>query len=276
VFETESGHLQEFDDTEGNRRYHRYHPSGTYEEIYDDGTRQIKVVGDDYEIVIGKKNIYVKGDWNVTVEGTKRELIKGNYHLQVEGETTFDLQQSFHKKIGMTEASEIGRDLAVNIGGNHIQTVSKGDQILNVTCGQKIETVQRDYTLMVNEDFAMTTMGNTQIFSTGDYKLMNLGAHYVTSKGNMTIETPANQNITVQGNVTETITGTKTETAAAGNITYTSGAFNNGSGSVTTTTVNATTVNSTDGNYSNDLTVDSQNVNDRIQYIEDNCCDGGS
>jgi hypothetical protein len=231
VYETESGHLQEFDDTEGNRRYHRYHPAGTYEEIYDDGTRQVKIVGDDYEIVIGKKNIYVKGDWNVTVEGTKRELIKGNYHLQVEGETTFDLQQSFHKKIGMTEASEIGRDLAVNIGGNHIQTVTKGDQILNVTCGQKIETIQRDYTLMVNEDFAMTTMGNTQIFSTGDYKLMNLGAHYVTSKGTMTIETPANQNITVQGNVSETIsgnqttavTGTKTETAATGNVTYTAG-----------------------------------------------------
>ena len=33
VFETESGHVQEFDDTPGQERIHTYHRSGTFHEV---------------------------------------------------------------------------------------------------------------------------------------------------------------------------------------------------------------------------------------------------
>lgn len=207
VFETEGGHLQEFDDTEGAERYHRYHPRGGYEEILNDGRRTIKVIGDDHEIVLKGKNMYIKGDWNVTVEGTKRELIKGDYHLEVVGEMSMDFKKSHQTKVGHNQETEILQNRAISIGQNDYKSVIKGDQIYNVVTGEKVESIKRDYTLNVNEDYALTTFGNTQIFATGDYKLTNLGINVVTSKGNMTKQTKGSVTETVQGSQTTTITG---------------------------------------------------------------------
>jgi len=215
VYETENGHLIEVDDTEGSERYHRYHPSGTYEEVVVDGTKTVKVIGDNYELLLRDNNVYISGDYNVTVEGDKRELIKGNYHLEVEGDVSFDCKKSWQRKVNFNLETEIGKTRATNIGQNDFLTLIKGDSVEQVATGEKVLVVQKDYTLTVNEDFALTTFGNTQFFATGDYKLTNLGVHYVTSKGNMTIQTAANQTVTV--------TGTKTETAATSAQTYTAG-----------------------------------------------------
>ena len=55
----ESGHVEEWDDTKTAERLHRYHKTGTFEEIQPDGTRVVKVVGSDYEIVAGSQNVYI-------------------------------------------------------------------------------------------------------------------------------------------------------------------------------------------------------------------------
>jgi hypothetical protein len=223
VYETESGHLQEFDDTEGMERFHRYHPSGTYEEIIADGSKTIKVVGDSYELLLQNDNVYIKGNYNVTVGGTKRELIKGNYHLQVEGDVSYDFQKSWQTKVAHNQESEIGKTRAVNISDDDFKTLIKGDNIENIVEGEKILNVKRDYTLTVNEDYALTTFGNTQFFSTGDYKLTNLGNHYVTSKGDMTIQSPGNQSVAISGNMTSSISGSVNETVAGGQTTAVTG-----------------------------------------------------
>jgi len=238
VFETENGHLQEFDDTEGSERYHRYHPAGTYEEIVADGSKTVKVVGDRYELLLQNNNVYIKGDYNVTVGGTKRELIKGNYHLQVEGDVSFDFQKSHQTKIAHNQETEIGKTRATNIGQNDLLTLVKGDSVEQVASGEKVLIVQKDYNVNVNEDYALTTFGNTQIFVTGDYKLTNLGVHYVTSQGNIKTETAANQTVTVTGTKTETA-ATSAQTYAAGDIvvagisltTHTHGSVSSGSSS---------------------------------------------
>ena len=43
VHESESGHIQEIDDTPGGERLYKQHKSGTYEEIIADGTKTVKV-----------------------------------------------------------------------------------------------------------------------------------------------------------------------------------------------------------------------------------------
>jgi hypothetical protein len=207
VRETESGHLEEFDDTPEARRYHRFHPAGTYEEIINDGTRTIRIQGDDHEIVIQGKNMFIGGDWNVTVEGTKRELIKGNYHLEVEGEVSYDFKKSWQRKIAHNEETEIGLDRTCNIKDDDYLTLVKGNSVTNVSTGQKVMNIQQDYTITVNEDYALTTAGNTQIFATGDYKQTNLGVNVVTSKGNMTTQTKGSMQETIEGNQTTDVTG---------------------------------------------------------------------
>lgn len=70
VKETECGHIEEFDDTEGAERLNRHHKAGTFEEIHPDGTRVQKIVGDDFEIVAKGKNVLIKGTCNITVLST--------------------------------------------------------------------------------------------------------------------------------------------------------------------------------------------------------------
>jgi len=82
---TESGHIQEFDDTPGAERIHTYHRTGTFEEIHPDGTRVVKVVKDNYEIIFGENNIHVKGTANVVVDADVNVKIGGNVNVEVGG-----------------------------------------------------------------------------------------------------------------------------------------------------------------------------------------------
>ncbi len=59
VKETESGHIQEFDDTPGAERIQTYHRSGTFEEIHPDGTRVVKVVAKNYTVIMGENDIHI-------------------------------------------------------------------------------------------------------------------------------------------------------------------------------------------------------------------------
>ena len=89
---SESGHIQEFDDTEGSERIHTYHRSGTFEEIHPDGTTVTKVVKDNYVAILGDDTLHVKGTVNVQVEGDANIGINGN--------TNFDFGGNLNVKIG--------------------------------------------------------------------------------------------------------------------------------------------------------------------------------
>ena len=56
----------------------RQHGSGTYEEVIADGTKTVKVIGDNYELIMGGSNVYVSGAVNLTIGGDVRHLVKGN------------------------------------------------------------------------------------------------------------------------------------------------------------------------------------------------------
>lgn len=69
VIETESGHIQEFDDTPSAERISLIHKSGTGFETHPDGTRVDIIKKDNFTVVVGDDNLYVKGDCNITVDG---------------------------------------------------------------------------------------------------------------------------------------------------------------------------------------------------------------
>ena len=121
VFESESGHLTEVDDTPGNERTMRYHTAGSYEEIIADGTKTTKVVGDNFEIIMKDSNVYVGGNVNLTIGGTVRHLIKGDYHLEVEGNYTKKIHKNMRTKVG---TGEIGGNVEEEIFGNHSYNIS--------------------------------------------------------------------------------------------------------------------------------------------------------
>ena len=85
VYESESGHIREYDDTSKKERIHEYHRTGTFYEIDGGGNRTIKIVGDGYHIVAGSDYAYVGGTVNLTVESNCNTYVKGDYNLQVDG-----------------------------------------------------------------------------------------------------------------------------------------------------------------------------------------------
>ena len=85
VRETESGHIEEWDDTPGAERYQRYHRQGGFHEIHPDGKEVTKVVNDKYEVILGDEYIHVKGNVSITVNGNANVLVKGNSRLETGG-----------------------------------------------------------------------------------------------------------------------------------------------------------------------------------------------
>ena len=80
VFESESGHIKEYDHTPGFERIHEYHASGTFHEVDSNGTKRTRIVGNNYEVVHGTNFVNIKGDVNLTIESNCKTYIKGDLH----------------------------------------------------------------------------------------------------------------------------------------------------------------------------------------------------
>ena len=85
VFESESGHIKEYDDTKDAERIHEYHKSGTFTEIDATGNRHTRIVGTNYQIIAGSDFVNVKGDVKLTIDSNCNTYIKGNWDIQVDG-----------------------------------------------------------------------------------------------------------------------------------------------------------------------------------------------
>ena len=213
VNESESGHVFEVDDTPGYSRLNKMHSAGTYEEIYNDGTRQVKIIGDDYEVVLNNKNIHIKGNMNMTVDGDVRQLVYGNYHLEVEKDYTINVKGSKQVKIGGNYETEIQRNRSTNIGINDNLTVLN-DLNLNIT-NDALSTIGNDYVINTTNNYSNTAYNNISLFAGGKYSQSSVSDFAVASGGNMKFGTT--------GNLTEDIDGTHTLTCATAALVYNAG-----------------------------------------------------
>lgn len=109
VYESESGHIVECDDTAGNERTHQYHKSGTFTEIDTNGTRVTRIVGDDYTILERNGFVSITGKANVTVAGTCNVYIQSDCNLQIDGKV--------HVQLNNDVAVSVAGDLKVGVGG---------------------------------------------------------------------------------------------------------------------------------------------------------------
>jgi hypothetical protein len=85
VYESESGHALEFDDTKGAERIHLYHRSGSYVEYGPLGDCSERIQRNKFEVVIGNEQVYVKGDVTVYVDGNVQMKVGGNFQADIGG-----------------------------------------------------------------------------------------------------------------------------------------------------------------------------------------------
>jgi Gp5 N-terminal OB domain/Gp5 C-terminal repeat (3 copies) len=88
VLVTKSGHAIEIDDTPGHERIHLYHKSGSYVEWNEKGRRVVKVVDDDFEIVVRDRTVFIKGDYTLEISGNYTVKVGGNYSVSSGGNAT--------------------------------------------------------------------------------------------------------------------------------------------------------------------------------------------
>ena len=189
VHESESGHIHEVDDTPEGERLLSQHTAGTYEEIIADGTKTVKVVGDNYELIAGGSNVYVRGNINLTCSGTKRELIEGDYILEVGGDFTRKIGKSEQVKIG---AGESGGNLEEEIKGNHAFNIA--NSVIGAV-GTTEKGTAKDFDITIGGKETRSIGGSVDITATDNYQITSLKSVGILAKENLTTFSVASTSI---------------------------------------------------------------------------------
>ena len=126
VRESESGHFEEWDDSEGAERMTRYHTTGTGETVDFEGNRDFKVVGSDYELVMKDKELRVEGNVTVVIVGNSNVEIKGQSDIHVIGESNMIVDNNVTLDITAGNLTQtITGNVTQDITGSVNQTVGE-------------------------------------------------------------------------------------------------------------------------------------------------------
>ena len=129
VYESESGHLSEFDDTPGAERIHIRHRVGSGVEYHPDGTRTDIIKKDHYTLTTGNNQVYVQGKSDISIDGRSKIFINkegglnNHYDIQVGPGANINIQVdsgdiNLHTLTGRINMNS-GGDFALKVGGDY-------------------------------------------------------------------------------------------------------------------------------------------------------------
>ena len=159
VFESETGHIQEFDDTPGAERIYQSHLTGTSYEIDPFGTIVYLNKVNKYEITSFNNYNTIGGDSDITIEGRHKIYINksgksgNNYDIQIGPKANVNIQCDK----GNINLVTVDGDINVNSGGNYNLRV-KGNYVSDIW-GSKRETIEGSKTS--NTTMAVIHRGKT-------------------------------------------------------------------------------------------------------------------
>lgn len=184
TYESSEGHVTEVDDNPDNPRLLWYHKDGTFEE-FTAGGRQLKVIGSNYEVVLGKNNVYIHGDCNLTVAGDMRQLVQGNYFLEVVKDYTVQVHGSMKRQISFNDLEEIRGTQSTDIQRQHNLTING---VSKQAIGQGIQQI-------VGDKYDITVTGALPAFAVQAGSLPGLGLIQLNSAGVVDIVSTTNAKI---------------------------------------------------------------------------------
>ena len=242
VFESESGHISEVDDTPGAERLHREHRTGTFEEIHPDGSRVTKVVKNDYEIVYDDKSVWIGGDVNLTITGNVRHLIQGDYVQEVLGDYTLKVGKNMYTKIGALGVGNYELDIlgghSYRVADDYKGVVGIGDssksnydiQIMGSESrqvgGSSRTSVVGNVSLITSESLsiiAKTKIAISQTSTTGTIKIDAKGGLITRITGASREKYDSSLRTEIDGTVVNITKGSVTESFLAGQTTTITG-----------------------------------------------------
>ena len=142
VYESESGHIFEIDDTLDNERLYTAHKTGTSQEISPDGTKTEIIKGDHYNITIGKSQAAIEGNSDLSINGrhkiyiNKAGSMNNHYDIQIGPNANINIQVDK----GNINLVTVDGNINVNSGGDYNLKVA-GNYTSKIL-GNKVETIE--------------------------------------------------------------------------------------------------------------------------------------
>jgi len=153
VYESESGHIKEFDDTPGAERIFESHMIGTSYEIDKLGTRTDIIKKDHYSATLGNTNCYIAGQSDITLGGRHKVYI----NMKGEANNHYDIQ--------------VGPNANVNI------QVDQGDINLRTYGDGKVNVnAAGDYNLLVGGNYTSNILGSKTEYIAGSKSSQTTGS----------------------------------------------------------------------------------------------------
>ena len=150
VYESESGHIREYDDTSGNERIHERHRTGTSYEIDASGNKVEIIKGESYRLLSNKEQVQISGQSDITIDGhhklfiNKSQTLNNHYDIQVGKGASINIQvdsgdvniHTIEGKINMNAGGDynlkVGGNYTVEVAGNTLETI-EGTKTSNTT-----------------------------------------------------------------------------------------------------------------------------------------------
>ena len=150
VYESESGHLIEYDDTTGAERIHQRHRTGTSYEIDASGNKVEIIKGESYRLLSNKEQVQIQGQSDITIDGrhklyiNKSGVANNHYDIQIGAGASINIQvddgdvniHTIQGKINMNAGGDynlkVGGNYTVEVAGNTSETI-EGTKTSNTT-----------------------------------------------------------------------------------------------------------------------------------------------
>ena len=132
VYESESGHIMEYDDTPGAERINQEHRSGTYYEIDDSGNKTTKVVGDNHNLTIHDDYLYVKGkilwtgDDEVMIRANDQMTIGAKWNIRLVSDHNIDIHAKGDLNLRGHNVNIEALENTINLHGAQIKALANG------------------------------------------------------------------------------------------------------------------------------------------------------
>lgn len=225
VYESESGHIVEIDDTPGSERIHQFHRSGTFQEIHPNGDSVTKVVRDNYTSILRDNYVHIDGHCNVTIDKALKILVNSEKNQNTPNKSTnFDIEVGDNANI----------NILVNKGNCQVRLkdgdanvlIDRGDVNIRQDAGNYNHFVNGDYNLeiaghmhvVVGEDYV------NEIGGSRDVRVDGLFDHLFVTSGYSEISVPKNDiKYTIGKDKQELIAGTYYQSALGKVTTVTNG-----------------------------------------------------
>ena len=150
VYESESGHLMEYDDTSGAERIHQRHRTGTSYEIDASGNKVEIIKGESYRLLSNKEQVQITGNSDITIDGrhklyiNKSNTLNNHYDIQIGAGASINIQvddgdvniHTIQGRINMNAGGDynlkVGGNYTVEVAGNTLETI-EGTKTSNTT-----------------------------------------------------------------------------------------------------------------------------------------------